>query len=92
MVDRDLSRPKGAEVVNRSRLMLLVASLESLLYYLYLLLLILMVNDSMLRELKLRLFVEGLRLAMMKYRRARVIQIELMIKSLITITIRSHII
>ena len=58
MVDRDLSGPKGAEVVNRSRLILLDASLESLVNYLDMLLLVFMVNNSMLRELELRLIVE----------------------------------
>ena len=72
MVDRDLSGAKGAEIVNRSRLMLLVASLESLVHNLYMLLLVLMVNDSVLRELELGLVIEGLRLAVMKGRRARV--------------------
>ena len=89
MVDRDLSGAKGAEVVNRSRLMLLVASLESLVHNLYMLLLIFMVNDSMLRELDLGLIVEGLRLAVMKGRRAR---IELFVKSLFTVAIWPHVV
>jgi hypothetical protein len=89
VVDRDLSGAKGAEVVNRSRLMLLVASLESLVHNLYMLLLVLMVNDSVLRELELGLVIEGLRLAVMKGRRARV---ELMVKCLFTIAIWSHVV
>jgi hypothetical protein len=89
VVDRDLSGAEGAEVVNRSRLMLLVASLESLVHNLYMLLLVLMVNDSVLRELELGLVIEGLRLAVMKGRRARV---ELMVKCLFTIAIWSHVV
>jgi hypothetical protein len=89
VVDRDLSGAKGAEIVNRSRLMLLVASLESLVHYLHVLLLVVMVDDSMLRELELGLIVEGLRLTVMKGRRARV---KLIVKSLFTIAIWSHVV
>jgi hypothetical protein len=89
VVDRDLSGAKSAEVVNGSRLMLLVVSLESLVHNLNVLLLVFMVNDSMLGELELGLIVEGLRLAVMKRRRARV---ELMVKSLFTIAIWSHVV
>jgi hypothetical protein len=39
---------------------LLVFSLEGLLHYLYVLLLLLMVDDGMLRKLKLRLIIERL--------------------------------
>jgi hypothetical protein len=69
--------------------MLLVASLKSLVHNFDMLLLVFMMNNSMLGELKLGLVVEGLRLAVMKCRRARV---ELMVKSLLSIAIWSHVV
>lgn len=69
--------------------MLLDASLESMVNDLDMLLLVFMVNDSMLRQLELRLLIERLRLAVMKSRRARV---ELLVQSLISIIIRTDIV
>ena len=75
--------------MNGSRLILLVASLECLVHYLHLFLLFFMVNYCMLRELDLGLLIEGLRLAVMKSRRPRV---ELMVQSLFSFLIRSHVV
>jgi hypothetical protein len=68
--------------------MLLVASLESLVNNLNLLLLLLMMNDSMLGELKLRIIIERLRLAVMQ----RDISYKLLIIGLIYRFIRGQVI